>query len=77
MEEAVLSRIYSVMKNNVEFIDDILIEIRGAEIVFLAQYIERLEEKEQILNALLGKGANVNVVVNTQNNKEVLWKREY
>ena len=43
----------------------------------LSLEISRLEEKEQILNALLGKGTNVNVVVNTQNNKEVLWKRIY
>lgn len=70
MEEEVLTRINSIMtyyKNNDE-IKDVWIELKGAELVFLAQYIERLEEKEQILNALLGK--DTNVVVNIQNNKE-------
>ena len=68
MESEILNRINSVMEFKEEELKDIYIEIKGAEIVFLAQYIERLEEKEQILNALLGKSTNV--VVNIQNNKE-------
>ena len=70
MEEELLTRIKDITyyyKNNEE-IKDTWIEIKGAELVFLAQYIERLEEKEEILNALLGRGTNV--VVNIQNNKE-------
>lgn len=66
MEEAVLDRITS--SANEIFVDNLEIRFRGAEIVFLAQYIERLEEKELILNALLGR--DTNVVVNIQNNKE-------
>ena len=69
MEEEILTKINDIMnlyKNNDE-IKNVWLEVKGAEIVFLAQYIERLEEKELILNALLGK--NTNVVVNIQNNK--------
>lgn len=66
MEEEVLSRI----NNNADlpYVDDVKITFTGAEIVCLAKYIERLEEKEQILNALLGRGTNV--VVNIQNTRE-------
>ena len=53
MEAEVLTRINDIMQYGEEQIKNTHIVIRGAEIVFLAQYIERLEEKEQILNALL------------------------
>ena len=66
MEETVLDRINSVA--NELYVQEISISFTGAEIVCLAKYIERLEEKEGILNALLGRGTNV--VVNIQNNKE-------
>lgn len=64
MEEEVLSRINNAC--NDFFTEDICIQFKGAEIVFLAQYIERLEEKEQILNALLGRDNTT--VVNVFNN---------
>ena len=56
MEEIVLNRITSSADEI--FVDDLIISFKGAEIVFLAQYIRRLEEKAQILNALLGKDGN-------------------
>lgn len=68
IENDVLSRINSVVNDNTEaFLNDICISLKGAEILFLAQYIERLEEKELILNALLGKDKNI--IVNNQINK--------
>jgi uncharacterized ion transporter superfamily protein YfcC len=66
MEETILSRINNVA--NEPYVGEIEIMFKGAEIVCLAKYIELLEEKEMILNALLGKGTNV--VVNVQNGKE-------
>lgn len=53
IEENVLEKIKSAA--NDIFAGDLVITITGAEIVFLAQHIKRLEEKEQILNALLNK----------------------
>ena len=64
MEAEVLERINAVIEWNEEAIRDTRIEFKGAEIVFLAQYIERLEEKEQILNALLNKQNVINMVNN-------------
>ena len=72
MENDVLTRINDIMQYSETFINDICIRFKGAEIVFLAQYIERLEEKEQMLNALLYRDNNivVNSSVNNFGGKE-------
>ena len=65
MENTILTRINEIMEYDEPFINDIEIRFKGAEIVFLAQYIERLEEKELILNALLNKQ---DTTININNN---------
>ncbi len=59
MEEQVLEKIESACDDlNV---NNIVISFSGSEIVLLAKYIERLEEKEIILNRLLGKDTIINI----------------
>ena len=53
MQEQVLERIKS--DANEPFVSDLTISFSGVEIILLDQYIKRLEEKEQILNALINK----------------------
>lgn len=67
MENDVLKKINDIMDCDAKEISDLYIQLRGTEVLFLAQYIERLEEKEHILNALLGKNDVNNIVIN--NNK--------
>lgn len=75
MEEQVLEKIESACDDlNV---NNIVISFSGSEIVLLAKYIERLEEKEIILNRLLGKDTiiNINNVVYGKENWK--WKKEH
>ena len=75
MEEQVLEKIESACDDlNV---NNIVISFSGSEIVLLAKYIERLEEKEIILNRLLGKDTiiNINNVVYGKENWK--WRKEH
>lgn len=64
-ENIVLARIVDAC--NGKNVDDLVITFSRSEIVFLAKYIELLEEKELILNRLLGRESST--VVNVFNNK--------
>ncbi len=64
-EDMILARIVNACDD--ENLDDLVITFSRSEIVFLAKYIERLEEKELILNRLLGRENST--IVNVFNNK--------